>query len=358
MEKRVGVNHGFWRGRRVLVTGHTGFKGGWLTLWLTQMGAEVHGVSLPPPTTPSFHDVCGIESRVASIAIGDIADPDFVAAALQRSRPEVVMHLAAQPLVRLSYDAPAETFRVNVMGTLNVLEAARHARGVRAVVNVTTDKCYENREWVWPYREDEPVGGRDPYSASKACSELVSAAYRDSFLAAAGIQVATARAGNVIGGGDWAQDRLLPDILRAVDGGQPVSIRSPKAVRPWQHVLDPLSGYLTLAERLVTDGPSFASAWNFGPNEDGRPVEWIVDRLCAELSGAAWSTEASPARHEAQTLRLDSSKARAGLGWRPRWTLEIALDRTLAWHRAWRSNLDMAQVSIEQLAEYEAAPDS
>ena len=358
VEALVGLNPSFWRGRRVMVTGHTGFKGGWLTLWLTQMGAEVHGLSLPPPTTPSFYDVCGLQARVASSDIGDITDAALVAAAVQRFRPEVVMHLAAQPLVRRSYDAPVETFRVNVLGTVNVLEAARHVPGVRAVVNVTTDKCYENREWVWPYRENEPVGGRDPYSASKACSELVSAAYRDSFLAAGGVQLATARAGNVIGGGDWARDRLLPDILRAVDAGQPVSIRSPESVRPWQHVLDPLSGYLTLAERLVTDGPTVATAWNFGPAEHGQTVAWIVERVCAQLPGASWHSEPSPGRHEAQTLRLDSSKARASLRWRPRWTLETALDRTLTWHRAWRSGEDMARISIEQIAEYEATVDS
>jgi CDP-glucose 4,6-dehydratase len=353
----MAVNRSFWRGRRVVVTGHTGFKGGWLTLWLTHMGAEVHGLSLPPPTTPSFYNVCGLQNHVASSEIVDITDSDLVAAALQRLRPEVVMHLAAQPLVRRSYDAPVETFRVNVMGTVNVLEAARHTPGVRAVVNVTTDKCYENREWVWPYRENEPVGGRDPYSASKACSELVSAAYRESLLAGSGVQLATARAGNVIGGGDWARDRLLPDIFRAVDAGEPVSVRSPNSVRPWQHVLDPLSGYLILAERLVTDGPSVASAWNFGPSEDGQTVGWIVERLCAQLPGASWRSEPSPGRHEAQTLRLDSSKARACLHWRPRWTLETALERTLAWHRAWRSDEDMAGISIEQIAEYEATLD-
>ena len=356
MEKGVDLNLEFWRGRRVFVTGHTGFKGGWLALWLARLGAEVHGFALPPPTTPSFHDACDVAGRIESSTLGDIAEADVVADALRRARPEVILHLAAQPLVRHSYDAPLETFRVNVMGTLHLLEAARHTPGVRAVVNVTTDKCYENREGVLPYAEGDPMGGRDPYSASKGCSELASAAYRRSFLGPAHIQLATARAGNVIGGGDWAQDRLVPDILRALDAGETVAIRSPQAVRPWQHVLDPLSGYLMLAEKLFTDGDRFADAWNFGPVDEGRAVRWIVERLCGQHPGSSWSSDPSAARPEAQTLRLDSSKARACLGWWPRWSIETALDRTLSWHRAWRSGASMADVTLAQLADYETSP--
>jgi CDP-glucose 4,6-dehydratase len=354
MAERLAMNAAFWRGRRVFLTGHTGFKGGWLALWLTRLGAEVHGLALRPPTTPSFHDVCGLDGRLASSTIGDITDFDTLNAALRRAQPEVVLHLAAQPLVRRSYADPIETFRVNVMGTVHVLEAARAARGVLAIVNVTTDKCYENRDWVWPYRESEPMGGLDPYSASKGCSELVSAAYRRSFLSAVGIQMATARAGNVIGGGDWAADRLVPDLLRAAHANTPAVIRSPESVRPWQHVLDPLAGYLLLAERLTIDGAA-ADAWNFGPNDETRSVRWIADRISEQLGGASWVHDARDAPHEARTLRLDSSKARTYLGWHPRWNIEQALDRTLAWHRAWRSGANMADTSLEQMAEYEAA---
>lgn len=352
----MGVTPAFWRGRRVLVTGHTGFKGGWLALWLSRLGAEVHGFALAPPTTPSFSAVCDVQAWVASSTLGDIRDQDVLARAMQQVRPEIVLHLAAQSLVRASYDVPVETFGINVMGTIHVLEAARHTPGVRAVLNVTTDKCYDNREWVWPYREVEPLGGHDPYSSSKGCSELATAAYRRSFLAPAGIQVATARAGNVIGGGDWAPDRLLPDIFRAMDAGQPVPIRAPAAVRPWQHVLEPLSGYLALAEHLATGAEAFADAWNFGPaDEDARPVQWIVEHLTSRVPAGAWRADTDPQPHEAHTLRLDSSKARAHLGWRPRWSLGTALDRTLAWHQAWRSGAAMADVSFEQIAEYEAA---
>lgn len=355
LETAVALDPAFWRGRRVLLTGHTGFKGGWLSLWLTRMGAHVHGLALPPPTVPSFHDICGITTQVASSHIGDIAEPGVVSAVLERTRPEVVFHLAAQPLVRASYEDPIETFRVNVLGTLNLLESVRHIPGVAAVVNVTTDKCYENHEGPGAYREEEPLGGFDPYSASKACSELASAAYRRSFLASTGIRMATARAGNVIGGGDWARDRLVPDILRAIDAGRPVPIRSPDSVRPWQHVLEPLAGYLALAERLVGDGEAFAEAWNFGPDEEGRPVRWIADRLCADVPGASWHADVAQKPHEAHTLRLDSSKAHARLGWRPRWTIESALDLTLAWHKAWRSGANMVDVSRQQIADYEAA---
>jgi CDP-glucose 4,6-dehydratase len=346
----------FWHDRRVFVTGHTGFKGGWLVLWLAELGAEVHGYALAPPTNPNFFTVIGLEKRLASNTIADIRDTVTVERALLAARPEIVLHLAAQSLVLRSYIEPVETYSINVMGTINLLEATRKTPGVRAVVNVTTDKCYENREWVWPYRENEAMGGYDPYASSKACAELVTAAWRRCFLKAAGVQLASARAGNVIGGGDWAADRLVPDFLRALDAGQPMLVRAPQAVRPWQHVLEPLSGYLLLAERLCTDGEAFAEPWNFGPDEtDARPVKWIVERLCAGVAGARWQQDDAPQPHEAHTLRLDTAKARARLGWRPRWNLPHALEATLAWHRAWKSGADMADFSLRQIREYEAA---
>jgi len=349
------MNRRFWSGKRVLLSGHTGFKGGWLTLWLSDMGAEVHGYALPPATEPNFFTVTNLQDRLASSTINDIRDAPVIMEKVKTVRPEIVLHLAAQPLVRYSYVAPVETYAVNVMGTVNLFEAVRRAAGVKAVVNVTTDKCYENREWDRPYRESEPMGGFDPYSSSKGCSELVTAAYRRSFLAPAGIHLASARAGNVIGGGDWSADRLLPDFLRALDAGRALSVRSPGATRPWQHVLEPLSGYLSLAERLYTGGEDYAEAWNFGPDEgDARPVQWVVEYLCREVPDAAWHVEGSSPFHEANTLRLDSSKARARLGWRPHWDLAAALKRTMAWHRAWKQGRNMADTSLRQIWEYEA----
>lgn len=350
------MNREFWRGKRVFLTGHTGFKGGWLALWLVDMGAEVHGYALTPPMEPNLFTAANLQVRLARSTIADIRDATALAQAMQMAQPDIVLHLAAQPLVRYSYAAPVETYAVNVMGTVNLLEAVRQTPCVKAVVNITTDKCYENREWVWPYRENEAMGGFDPYSSSKACSELVTAAYRRSFLEPAGIHLASARAGNVIGGGDWAVDRLVPDFLRALDAGQTLAIRSPLATRPWQHVLEPLSGYLMLAEKLFTEGQSFAEAWNFGPEEtDAQPVQWIVEYLCSQMPNAAWQCDASPQPHEANMLKLDSAKAKAQLGWRPRWGLQTALGMTLAWHQAWKQNSDMAAISVQQIQEYEAA---
>lgn len=343
----------FWSGKRVFITGHTGFKGGWLALWLQSLGAKVHGYALNAPTDPHLFGVARVAEGMSNHTIADIRDADKFSAALQAARPEVVFHLAAQPLVRYSYTAPVETYAVNIMGTVNLLEAVRATPGVRAVVNVTTDKCYENREWLWGYREDEALGGHDPYSSSKACSELVTAAYRRSFLDAAGVALASARAGNVIGGGDWAVDRLLPDFLRALDAGGTLQIRSPNAIRPWQHVLEPVSGYLILAERLFNNQKSFAEGWNFGPSDDdARTVRWIVEQLVKATPGAAWASIDTPQPHEAGYLKLDSSKARTRLGWQPRWRLATALAKTLEWHNAWRNGKDMRAVTLAQIDEY------
>ena len=344
----------FWRGKRILVSGHTGFKGGWLCLWLKSLGAEVHGYALPPPAVTNLYSVADVAEGMASNTIADIRDYETLLAAFRHARPEIVLHLAAQPLVRYSYQNPVETFSVNVMGTVHMLEAVRMAGGVRAVVNVTTDKCYENREWPWAYREIEAMGGHDPYSSSKGCSELVTAAYRNSFFAETGVAIATARAGNVIGGGDWASDRLLPDFLRAIDAGAELKIRSPGAIRPWQHVLEPLSGYLTLAEALCLNGNAFAEAWNFGPaDEDAQTVAWIVAHLASRNPGMAWRCDESSQPHEANYLKLDSSKARTRLSWAPRWHLRTALDKTLMWHQAWRSGKDMRAFSLTQLDEFQ-----
>lgn len=349
------VNPSFWRGKRVFLTGHTGFKGGWLSLWLQAMGAEVHGYALNPPTETCLFIEADVEKGMASSMIADIREADKLKKSMQLAKPEIVFHLAAQPLVRYSYTQPAETYEVNVMGTVHMLEAVRAATCVKAVVNVTTDKCYENREWIWGYRESEAMGGFDPYSSSKGCAELVTSAYRQSFLGPAGIALASARAGNVIGGGDWATDRLIPDFLRAMDAGETLKIRSPHSTRPWQHVLEPLSGYLLLAEQLHVNGASFAEAWNFGPaDEDTRPVRWIVERMAEMRKDVNWQCDEAPHPHEAIYLKLDSSKAHKYLGWRPRWPLQTALQRTMEWHEAWRKDGDMRQVTLAQIAGYQS----
>jgi len=352
----LGLNTGFWRNRAVFVTGHTGFKGGWLALWLARLGAKVHGYALEPPTSPSFFNEVQLERHLAASTIGDIRDLAAVAVAMRQAKPSVVFHLAAQPLVRESYASPVDTFATNFLGTVNVLESARESHEVQAIVNVTTDKCYENKEWLWPYRETDNLGGHDPYSSSKACAEIATAAYRRSFLAEAGIRVATARAGNVIGGGDWAKDRLIPDFFRAADRGETLQIRSPNAVRPWQHVLDPLAGYLLLAEKLVTEGSPFAEAWNFAPEDtDAKPVSWIVDRLCESIPNGKWEHDVGSQPHEAALLKLDNSKAKASLVWLPRWGLPTALEKTIEWHRHWKAGESMADVTTRQIQAYQAA---
>lgn len=352
------MNPAFWQGRRVLMTGHTGFKGGWLSLWLQAMGTRVVGFALPPPTKPSLFEIARVGSGMTSL-IGDIRDLPHLETVFAEYRPEIVIHMAAQSLVRRSYAEPVETYATNVMGTVNLLEAVRVTDSVRAVVNVTSDKCYENREWVWGYRENEAMGGYDPYSSSKGCAELVTAAYRRSFFSQDSHRVALAsvRAGNVIGGGDWAADRLIPDILQAIEQGGPASIRSPQAVRPWQHVLEPLAGYLALAEKLHEEGSAYAEGWNFGPDdEDAKPVQWIVERLATAWGeGASWTLDAGLHPHEANYLELDCSKAKLRLGWQPRWHLDRALDAIVEWHRAYLRGEDMRDLTLRQIAEYSRA---
>lgn len=344
----------FWQDKRVLLTGHTGFKGTWLGLWLQSLGATLRGIALNPPTEPSLFEVVRLAERMEHHVV-DIRDYSAVSNHIDQFQPEIIFHLAAQPLVRLSYKNPLKTYETNVMGTVHVLEAARHAGSVKAIVNVTTDKCYENREWIWGYREHEHMGGHDPYSSSKGCAELISSAYRKSFLEEAGIAMATARAGNVIGGGDWALDRLVPDVLRALEKGEPVLIRNPLAIRPWQHVLEPLSGYILLAESLYQDGQINAEAWNFGPTEeDARPVQWIVEHLCKNWGGcASWKLQNGVHPHEAKFLKLDISKAGQRLQWAPRWELKTALKHITNWHQAWLNRLDMREICLEQIQRYE-----
>jgi CDP-glucose 4,6-dehydratase len=356
---------GFYAGKRVLVTGHTGFKGGWLALWLHRLGATVHGYALNPPTEPNLFEVAAIGAVLASDTRADLADLARLESAFSEAQPEVVFHLAAQPLVRASYRDPLGTLASNVMGTAHVLEAARAVHAVRALVLITTDKVYENREWAYPYREVDPLSGHDPYSASKAAAEIVAASYRSSFFTGETghpARVATARAGNVIGGGDWASERLTPDCLRAFAKNEPVRLRFPQAVRPWQHVLEPLTGYLQLAQRLsAADGAKFAKAWNFGPDASGDATVGEIAETIARLWGEGARVECAPSTgnaHEAGLLRLDSTLARTELGWKPRWSLDQALTQTVAWYQAWTRGADMAAISLDQICAYEAAGQS
>lgn len=347
----------FWTGRRVFLTGHTGFKGSWLALWLERLGARVTGYALPPPTQPSLYEQAGVARTLRSIE-ADIRDLRRLDQAVAEAEPEVVLHLAAQSVVRHGYQDPVETYSANVMGTVHVLEAIRRLNRPCVVVVVTTDKCYENREWVWGYRETDRLGGRDPYSNSKACAELVADAYRQSYFAAdagAGVALATVRAGNVIGGGDWTRDQLIPDLMRAFMDGRPCPIRNPAAVRPWQFVLEPLRGYLTVAEKLAADPVRFQGGWNFGPaSEDAMPVAWIADRLCeAWGGGAAWQSDGRAHPHEARWLMLDISKARAELGWRPLLALGESLAWITDWYRAFERGNDVARLTRQQIERYE-----
>ncbi len=360
--KGSGVEPHFWNGKRVFLTGHTGFKGGWLSLWLSSMGAKVTGFALAPNTNPNFYEVSGIEGVVEKSLIGDIRDLESLRGAMIDAHPEIVIHMAAQPLVRYSYVNPVETYGTNVMGTVHVLESIRSTPSVRATVVVTTDKCYENKEWVWGYRENEPMGGYDPYSNSKGCAELVTSAYRQSYFSDA-IYVshkhalATARAGNVIGGGDWSEDRLIPDALKAFEAGRQLMIRNPMATRPWQHVLEPLSGYLVLAQALYEEGVKFASAWNFGPlDEDARSVKDVINLLIDKSpAGARWLQDKSEQPHEAHALKLDCSKADQLLGWRPKWSLETAVQKIADWQNAFIAKEDMQKISLKQIEAYQIA---
>jgi CDP-glucose 4,6-dehydratase len=352
----------FWKSKRVFLTGHTGFKGSWLSLWLLSMGAEVSGYSLAPSTNPNLYTAIALDKDMAS-TIADVRDAEALERAMRSFRPEIVIHMAAQPLVRYSYEVPIETYATNVMGTVHLLNAVRHTPEVRVVVNVTSDKCYENREWVWPYREDEAMGGHDPYSSSKGCAELVTSAFRRSYFhpdkySEHRVAITSGRAGNVIGGGDWALDRIVPDMARSFSAGKPVIIRNPRAVRPWQHVLEPLSGYLTLTERSFADA-SITGAWNFGPSEsDSQPVRYLADSIVRLWgNGAKWeSGESGQAVHEAHLLNLDSSKARTLLGWRPRWRLDEALANTVGWYREYYGGGDAQTVSLNQIKDYSSRP--
>jgi CDP-glucose 4,6-dehydratase len=347
------VNLDFWKNRSVFLTGHTGFKGGWIALWLADMGARVHGYSLDAMTNPSFFKETRLEERIVSSTIANIQDFSALKAAISFAKPSVIIHMAAQSLVLESYDSPLETFKTNIIGTANLLEVARKIETVQAIVNITTDKCYENREQLKPYIENDKLGGYDPYSSSKACAELVSAAYRNSFLEKSGIKIATVRAGNVIGGGDWAKNRLIPDFFRSVDTDKKLFIRSPDSVRPWQHVLEPLIGYILLAEKLVIEGDDFADAWNFGPKKnDSKTVSWVINYLAQKTPNSRWDIDKSIRPHEAGLLLLDSSKARTNLNWSPRWSLDIALDKIIEWHQAWKENELMDEISISQIKSY------
>lgn len=348
----------FWRGKVVLVTGHTGFKGSWLSLWLQQLGAEVTGVSLDPPTSPSLYEQAQVAKGMTSLR-ADIRDGQALKDIFVQCQPEIVFHLAAQPLVRYSYQAPVETYEINVMGTLHVLEAMRSVGSVRAAVMVTTDKCYDNKEWAWGYREIDHMGGHDPYSSSKGAAELLIASYRDSYFSSETFDshktaIASVRAGNVIGGGDWAADRLIPDTIKSFQKREAVVIRYPHAIRPWQHVLEPLSGYLLVAERLCQNGLEAAQAWNFGPvDEDAKSVAWIVKEM-AELWGedATWQADLNSHPHEASFLKLDISKARSLLGWSPRWTLAMTLNSIVEWYKALDSETDMRAIVLNQIEDF------
>ena len=356
----MSINPDFWRGKRVFLTGHTGFKGSWLSLWLQSLGAKVHGFALEPPTTLNLFSVAQVIDGMTSHICGDVRDLARVRQAMQTSKPDIVIHMAAQSLVRFSYAEPVDTYSTNVMGTVNVLESARDTASVKAILVVTTDKCYENKEWSWGYRENEPMGGHDPYSSSKGCAELVTSAYRNSFLQGQSIAVASARAGNVIGGGDWAADRLLPDILSAFEQSRPVMIRNPLAIRPWQHVLEPLCGYLTLAEHLYNHGIAYSEGWNFGPKDDDvQTVQWIVEHMVSFWgNGSSWQHDNAVHPYEANYLKLDITKAQSRLDWHPVLRLKDALRLIIDWSKQRLAGTNMHQLTMDQLRTYQALTNS
>jgi CDP-glucose 4,6-dehydratase len=348
--------HSFWHGKRVLITGHTGFKGGWLSLWLQHLGAEVIGYALQPPTNPSLFEAANLEKHITSIR-GNILDRESLADTFEEYKPEIVFHLAAQPIVRKSYTEPIDTFNTNIMGTVNLLDVVRTSKNVKVVVNVTSDKCYENKEWAWGYRETEPMGGHDPYSCSKGCSELITNSFRKSFFSEENTYLASARAGNVIGGGDWAEDRLVPDIMKSLSNNQFPVIRNPYAIRPWQHVLEPLSGYMLLAEKLWNGGQKYAEGWNFGPeNENIITVSELLNKLMNQWGindEAACALDDSVQPHEAQLLKLDSSKAKYRLNWSQTLTLDQTLGWTVDWYQAFMNHADMYKFTMSQIEAYE-----
>ena len=347
----------FWRGKKVFLTGHTGFKGGWLSLWLSSMGAEVTGYALSPNTSTNLFTVININELITHSCIGDVRDLSKLQSVMTADKPDIVIHMAAQPLVRYSYQYPVETYATNVMGTVHVLESARALESIKATVVVTTDKCYENKEWVWGYRENEAMGGHDPYSSSKGCAELVVGAYRNSFFSGSDSQnaIATVRAGNVIGGGDWSTDRLIPDAIKAFESNQAVRIRNPLATRPWQHVLEPLSGYLILAQQLYRHGSKYASGWNFGPqDEDNRTVKEVIEFMIQQWGESArWEKDGLEQPHEANLLKLDCSKALSQLGWRPKWSLEIAVQKIVEWQKAFQGQDKMLEFSLNQIKDFQ-----
>ncbi len=352
--KMTSINTNFWKNKRVLVTGHTGFKGGWLSLWLSNMGALTFGIGLEPTTTHSLFKEAKVDFHM-SHNICDIRNKEELKKIIKKIKPDIIFHLAAQPLVRESYISPVETFETNILGTLNVMEIARHTGSVKVILNVTTDKVYKNNEWLWAYRENEELGGHDPYSCSKSCSELITESYKNSFLSKEGILIATARAGNVIGGGDWATDRLIPDTIFALQNNQPLILRNPKSIRPWQHVLEPLSGYLMLAESLYEQGSCWEGAWNFGPEEDdSKNVAWISQAIHT-LWGSGKSFDydfKESSLHEAETLKLCITKAKNKLGWRPQYRIIEALGLTVDWYKAWAKETNITEVTIRQINEY------
>jgi len=351
------INSSFWYGKKVLITGHTGFKGSWLSLWLQELGANVVGISLDPPSNPSLYEQANVADGIVDIR-EDIRNLDKIKKLFKEHQPEIVFHLAAQPLVRYSYREPVETYAINVMGTLHILEAIKAIKTVRSVIMITTDKCYENKEWEWGYRENEPMGGHDPYSSSKGCAELLIASYRDSYFpvhdyAIHQTAIASVRAGNVIGGGDWAEDRLIPDILRAFEKNKTVIVRNPRATRPWQHVLEPLSGYLVLAERMYSTSDGYSEGWNFGPlDNDVKPVEWILEYMISKWDGANWQLDNNAQPHEAGFLKLDISKAKSRLNWQPTWKLEDSLDRIICWHQDWLNKKNMRTACLNNIKDY------
>lgn len=353
------MNPAFWSGKKVFLTGHTGFKGSWLSLWLQKLGADLTGYALEPAPTPNLFNIAEVGAGM-KCQKADIRDLSFLLNAIRKAQPEIVIHMAAQALVRRSYQVPVETYEINIMGTVNLLEAVRQVDSVRAVIIVTSDKCYENNEWIWGYREDEPMGGFDPYSSSKGCAELVTAAYRNSYFHPDKFQehhigLATVRAGNVIGGGDWSEDRLIPDIMRCMMQNNAIKIRLPNSIRPWQHVLEPLSGYLQLAQMLYTDGSNYAGGWNFGPaDEDVKPVHWIVDKLIDDWGHTrSWELIENNHLHEAHYLKLDCSKARMSLNWQPKWGLDEALNAIVIWYKAYQSGVNMQDETLRQISQYE-----